>query len=119
MQHTVCHDDRVTGAVAVFYPFGVVQGLLDADQRVLALCLCRFHLLQDKIPVGFRSLLHLRIIKGKVLGGVPALPAQRFLHQVLSQLVGAASLDGVVAGVVGLLGAELRAGRAGQPAVAG
>ena len=119
MQHTVGHDDAVAGAVAVFDPFGVIQRLLNADKRVFAQRLCRFHLFQDKVPVGFRRFLHLCIIIGKVLGRVLAFPPQRFLHLVLCQFMRTAALDGVFAGLVSCLGAELCAGWAGQPAVAG
>ena len=119
MQHAVGHDDAVPGAVAVLYPFGVVQGLLDTDQRFPAQGLRRVYLFHHEVAVRLGGLLHLRVVIGKVFGWVTAFPAQRLFHQELAQLVGAASLDGILAGSVILLGTQPGAGRAGHPAVAG
>ena len=95
VQQVIRDDHTVAGAKSMLDPFGEVQGLLDADQRVSAHTSGLSDLLHDEGGVPFRSLLHLRVVPGEVFSGIAGVPAQGFLGEIGCELVGVRALLGV------------------------
>ena len=119
MQEIVGNDHAVTGPESMLDPFGEVQRLLDADQRVSAELLGLGDLLHHEGGIAFGSFLHLGIVPGQVLSRITAVPAQRLLCEVGGKLVSIRALLGVRTAAVFLLCTQLGAGWASEPPLTG
>ena len=95
MQQVVRDDHTVAGSETVLDPFGEVQCLLDADQRIGTQTLGFCDLFHHEGSVAFSGFLHLRVVPGQVLSRITAPPPQRFLSKIGSQLVSVGALLGI------------------------
>ena len=95
MQQVVRDDHAVAGPETMLDPFGKIQCLLNADQRVGTQALGLCDLFHYEGGIAFSGFLHLRVVPGQIFGRITAPSAQRLLGKVGSQLVSVGALLGI------------------------
>ena len=119
VEHIVGHNAGVPGAESFRHPAGEVQPLLHQNDGVRAVLLRLGQLLHHKRFISIGAVCHLGIEVVQILRRVSCRHAQRFLHLISRKAVCVRTLLGIRRSPVRVCRAQLGAGRAVQPAVAG
>ena len=80
VENFVCNDDTVTSSESVLNPAREVESLFNEYHRVATELLGTFELLQNVISVFLRTVLHLTVVIGKVLGWIRCITSQRLFY---------------------------------------
>ena len=106
VQRIIRHDHAVSGSEAGLHIFGIVQLLLDQDDRVRAVLLGLLNQLQREGCVAVGAFLHLTVEIGEIFSGIFGLHAQCLAELVLAEAVGISALGGKIAAFILIVLAE-------------